>query len=91
MRGAACSEGWHDYKIRTGGIVVFPILIAAEHGSPSSASRCRLALGKSMRCSTEGRFEAGTGEVWRNTRDYRRRFPTKHNLQRSRVGPAMHS
>jgi circadian clock protein KaiC len=32
MRGTACREGWHDYMIRTGGIEVFPTLIAAEHG-----------------------------------------------------------
>ena len=34
MRGAACREGWHDYMIRTGGIEVFPTMVAAEHIIP---------------------------------------------------------
>jgi circadian clock protein KaiC len=34
MRGAACREGWHDYRIRTGGIEVFPSLVAPEHLAP---------------------------------------------------------
>jgi circadian clock protein KaiC len=34
MRGAAYREGWHDYRIRTGGIEVFPTLVAAEHAIP---------------------------------------------------------
>jgi circadian clock protein KaiC len=31
LRGCAFREGYHDYMIRTGGIVVFPRLIAAEY------------------------------------------------------------
>jgi circadian clock protein KaiC len=31
LRGCSFREGYHDYMIRTGGIVVFPRLIAAEH------------------------------------------------------------
>lgn len=31
LRGCAFREGYHDYIIRTGGLVVFPRLIAAEH------------------------------------------------------------
>lgn len=34
MRGAACREGWHDYGIRTGGIEVFPTLVAPDHLAP---------------------------------------------------------
>jgi Transposase IS116/IS110/IS902 family/KaiC len=34
MRGTTSREGWHDYKIRTGGIEVFPTLVAAEHVIP---------------------------------------------------------
>jgi circadian clock protein KaiC len=34
MRGAAYREGWHDYMVRTGGIEVFPTLVAAEHMVP---------------------------------------------------------
>jgi circadian clock protein KaiC len=31
MRGQSYSSGYHDFKIRTGGIEVFPRLVAAEH------------------------------------------------------------
>jgi circadian clock protein KaiC len=31
MRGARYREGWHDYVIRSGGLDVFPRLVAAEH------------------------------------------------------------
>ncbi|HVM50528.1 MAG TPA: ATPase domain-containing protein, partial [Candidatus Acidoferrum sp.] len=31
MRGIRYTEGWHDYIIATGGLQVFPRLIAAEH------------------------------------------------------------
>jgi circadian clock protein KaiC len=34
MRGAPCREGWHDYRIRTGGIEVFPTLAVPEHPAP---------------------------------------------------------
>lgn len=33
MRGVKFSEGYHDYTILTGGLAVFPRLIAAEHHS----------------------------------------------------------
>jgi circadian clock protein KaiC len=32
LRGSPFREGYHDYRIRTGGIEVYPRLIAAEHG-----------------------------------------------------------
>lgn len=31
MRGRAVREGFHDFRIRRGGLVVFPRLVAAEH------------------------------------------------------------
>jgi circadian clock protein KaiC len=31
LRGSAFREGYHDYIIRTGGLAIFPRLIAAEH------------------------------------------------------------
>ena len=34
MRGVLYRGGYHDYTIRTGGIVVFPRLVAAEHHAP---------------------------------------------------------
>ncbi len=33
LRGSCYREGYHDYLIRTGGVVVFPRLIASEHGA----------------------------------------------------------
>jgi circadian clock protein KaiC len=34
MRGVLYRGGYHDYTIRTGGIEVFPRLVAAEHHTP---------------------------------------------------------
>ena len=34
LRGCAFREGYHDYLIRSGGVVVFPRLIAAEYAEP---------------------------------------------------------
>ncbi|HET8629700.1 MAG TPA: ATPase domain-containing protein, partial [Thermomicrobiales bacterium] len=34
LRGAAYRGGYHDFVIRRGGIVVYPRLVAAEHGQP---------------------------------------------------------
>ena len=36
LRGVRSREGFHDYRIDTGGIVVFPRLVAAEHGQEFS-------------------------------------------------------
>jgi circadian clock protein KaiC len=41
LRGTAYSEGYHDYAIITGGVVVFPRLVAAEsrnHNPPEAVS-----------------------------------------------------
>jgi circadian clock protein KaiC len=35
LRGCAFREGYHDYLIRNGGVVVFPRLVAAEYGNDS--------------------------------------------------------
>ena len=37
LRGVSFREGYHDYQIKTGGIVVYPRLVAAEH--PEAFSR----------------------------------------------------
>jgi circadian clock protein KaiC len=42
LRGARFREGFHDYTIQTGGIAVFPRLVAAEH-HPASARECVLS------------------------------------------------
>ena len=33
LRGSAYSEGFHDYNIKYGGVVVYPRLVAADHNS----------------------------------------------------------
>jgi circadian clock protein KaiC len=38
LRGSKYRGGYHDYRIDTGGLVVFPRLIASEHGSSTSAA-----------------------------------------------------
>jgi circadian clock protein KaiC len=38
FRGSNFSSGFHDFDIRHGGLVVFPRLVAAEHGSQFSRS-----------------------------------------------------
>ncbi len=45
IRGVLYRGGYHDYTIRTGGLAVFPRLIAAEH--PSSFERGRVLSGVS--------------------------------------------
>lgn len=35
MRGARFREGYHDFNIQTGGVIVYPRLIAAEHKLPA--------------------------------------------------------
>lgn len=42
-RGQAYRGGWHDFTIRTGGVVVFPRLVSAEHRT--SFQRGRLTTG----------------------------------------------
>ncbi|HEY6923211.1 MAG TPA: ATPase domain-containing protein [Steroidobacteraceae bacterium] len=34
LRGSNFASGFHDFTIRQGGLVVFPRLVAAEHGTP---------------------------------------------------------
>ena len=36
MRGSIFREGYHDYSIETGGVAVFPRLVASEHRVPSN-------------------------------------------------------
>lgn len=38
LRGSDFSSGFHDFVIQQGGLVVFPRLVAAEHGAPFSQS-----------------------------------------------------
>lgn len=39
LRGSPFREGYHDYLIKTGGLVVFPRLVAAEHLTPADGAQ----------------------------------------------------
>jgi circadian clock protein KaiC len=41
LRGLKFRDGWHDYKIRTGGMEVFPRLIASEQAQVEPGERAR--------------------------------------------------
>lgn len=41
VRGSHFREGYHDYEIVTGGVVVYPRLIAGEHHAPFPEELCR--------------------------------------------------
>ncbi|MEJ7605702.1 MAG: ATPase domain-containing protein [Bryobacteraceae bacterium] len=44
LRGARFREGFHDYTIQTGGLAVYPRLIAAEHRQPEPEGRVESGL-----------------------------------------------
>lgn len=45
LRASAYREGFHDYNIRHGGLVVYPRLVAAEHTSSLYGERIRSGIG----------------------------------------------
>jgi circadian clock protein KaiC len=44
LRGQQYRGGYHDFTIRPGGLVVFPRLVAAEHGSEDEPSQLRSGI-----------------------------------------------
>jgi circadian clock protein KaiC len=44
MRGSTYREGYHDYAIRTGGVVVYPRLVAGEHRDPSEEGHVKTGI-----------------------------------------------
>jgi circadian clock protein KaiC len=44
LRGSRFREGYHDYTIETGGVAVFPRLVAAEHHVPANRKPVRSGL-----------------------------------------------
>ena len=44
LRGSSYREGYHDYLIRRGGLVVYPRLVAAEHAFDFAPSRVQSSL-----------------------------------------------
>jgi circadian clock protein KaiC len=71
MRGVKYREGYHDYSIETGGLQVFPRLVAAEHHSefrreavPSGVPELDAVLGGGLDAGTTALImgHAGTGK-----------------------------
>lgn len=62
LRGAKYREGYHDYKIRTGGITVYPRLVAAEHGAPFAQSPFKSGLPQ-LDALLGGGLERGTSSL----------------------------
>jgi circadian clock protein KaiC len=46
LRGLKFRDGWHDYVIRTGGVEVFPRLIASEQPQTETGSRAKSGIGE---------------------------------------------
>jgi circadian clock protein KaiC len=44
MRGAVFRSGYHDFTVRTGGLEVFPRLVAAEHPAKATGDQLRSGL-----------------------------------------------
>jgi circadian clock protein KaiC len=71
MRGISFRSGYHDYSVRTGGIEVYPRLVAAEHGRffigdfvPSGIEALDAMLGGGLERGTNALLlgAAGTGK-----------------------------
>ena len=71
LRGSTFREGWHDYTLRTGGMSVFPRLVAAEHHTefrrepvPSGIAELDRLLGGGLDRGTTALFigPAGSGK-----------------------------
>jgi circadian clock protein KaiC len=62
IRGRAFSEGYHDFRIKQGGLEVFPRLVAAEH--PASRNRMKIESGlKSLDSLLGGGLAVGTSTL----------------------------
>lgn len=62
LRGLKFRGGYHDYKIETGGLTVYPRLIASEH--PQELRRQPLSSGlKELDALTGGGLDAGTSTL----------------------------
>lgn len=62
FRGSDFSSGFHDFDIRYGGLVVFPRLIAAEHGSDFAHSVIKSGIA-SLDALLGGGIERGTSTL----------------------------
>jgi circadian clock protein KaiC len=62
MRGSRFREGYHDYSIETGGVAVFPRLIAAEH-KPGSTPKSVLSGLDELDRLLGGGLDTGTSTI----------------------------
>lgn len=63
LRGCAFREGYHDYTIRTGGFVVFPRLVAAEHLTASDGASSVSCGIKELDALAGGGLDRGTSTL----------------------------
>jgi circadian clock protein KaiC len=63
LRGSAFREGYHDYLIKDGGVVVFPRLIAAEHMDESGSDNCALSGIPELDALVGGGLDRGTSTL----------------------------
>ncbi len=62
LRGIPYREGYHDYQIRTGGIVVFPRLVASEHAEDYEHGQVASGVGE-LDTLLGGGLERGTSTL----------------------------
>lgn len=62
LRGAAFREGYHDYTIHTGGVTVFPRLVASEHHPEITHNRVASGIAE-LDALLGGGLETGTSNL----------------------------
>lgn len=62
IRGVRFREGFHDFAIQTGGIAIFPRLVAAEHHKPFAAETLSSSIG-SLDTLLGGGLDRGTSTI----------------------------
>lgn len=63
LRGCAYREGYHDYIIRTGGLLVFPRLVAAEHVAHEDQDGCASSGITELDALVGGGLDRGTSTL----------------------------
>ena len=63
LRGSAYREGYHDYLIRTGGLLVFPRLVAAEHLTDVDGKRAAKSGIEQLDTLVGGGLDRGTSTL----------------------------
>ena len=63
LRGCAFREGYHDYIIRSGGVVVFPRLVAAEYDGPQEDKSAARSGIRELDALAGGGLDRGTSTL----------------------------